>query len=639
MLAEKAKKDCEVDWLPVVKNAMVKIVPLQIIQLRERPSVDKLDTFSDCRNRDEIIKQIYEKPVGNIIVEEFFDEAEKQLKDNQKNVVAVIGHPGVGKSTLTKEILQKTFKENLYKANYVFYLKFRNIDYENETDLLTFLTTGSLPLKWKSKQHRRNAVLRKLEMDENVLLILDGLDEAVLLNSNAKANFESVVIPEIFIKNILSGQIFFKAKKLITSRPRQLYELSQDLLPKFVLQISGIDQAAQRQLCQYICKERSNQVFNFVKDQPDLFSYCFIPAICTLVMHCIDHVHNTLKSNNVPKTISSVFAHVFALFVGTEHLPRLAEPILKKYARLAWELFKNNKFYCDQWDLEIAKISMSELNAFLVTMIADGKLAMVKGEPTKRMYFTHLLWQELLVALHFLYFCSAEELKNQLEFLDFSKSNMEMIIKFMFGLCNCFCSGILKKKFGLFPPNEHAQILKDWALRKVRNFILEKDNNSKSETGNEAASHSKSESDNEKDRCFPVHFDECRPLLSWAHEMSDESFSREISERLPNKLLFHNHQVIHPMDVAILHNLFSARKNLKDIKNRKGYTIIMVETPRFLGDSFGRFLKELAHACRTQAVEKVMSLNLLYKIEIKAFINMSYLGRALSSNLNCAPKL
>ena len=624
MLVEKAKKDWEVDWLPVVKDAMVKTVPLQIIQLRERPSDDKLDTFSDCRNRDEIIKQSYENPVGNISAEEFFKEAAKQLKDNQKNIVAVIGHPGVGKSTFTKEILQKTIKENLYKATYVFYLKFRDVNYKKETDLLTFLTADSLPLEWKSKQDRRNAVLRKLDKDEKVLLILDGLDEAcltnvnknldgmaeaVFYNSNATANFGSVVIPEIFIKNILSGQIFFKAKKLITSRPRQLYELPQNLLPKFVLQISGIDQAAQRQLCQYICKERSNQVFSLVKDQPDLISYCFIPAICALVMHCIDHVHNSLKSNNVPKTISNVFAFVFSLFVGTKHLPCIAKPILKKYAWLSWELFKNNKFYFDQWDLEIAKINMSELNAFLVTIIADGKLAMAKGEPTKRMYFTHLLWQELLVALHFLHFCSAEELKNQLESFDFGGGKMEMIIKFMFGLCNCFCSDILKEKFGLFPPNEHARILKEWAFSKnikffSRNrFVLVEDN-----------SDNESESDNEKDRNTEVvNFGECRPLLSWAHEMSDELFSSEISERLPNKLNFNRGQVIHPMDIAVLHNLFNARKNLKEFKNRKGYTINM-DDPQFVGDSFERFFKELAHACSTEAVEKVMSSNPLHKI-------------------------
>ena len=607
MLVEKAKKDLEVDWLPVVKDAMVKTVPLQIIQQREQPFDDKLNTFFDCRNRNEIIEQSYKNRVHNIRAEEFFNEAAKQIEDNQKNLVAVIGHPGVGKSTLTKEILRKTVEKNLYKATYVFYLKFRDIDYKKETDLLTFLTADSLPLEWKSKHDRRNAVLRKLDEDEKVLLILDGLDEAVLHNSNVWANFESVVIPEIFIKNILSGQIFFKAKKLITSRPRQLYELPQNLLPKFVLQISGIDQAAQRQLCQYICKEQSDQVFSLVKDQPDLVSYCFNPAICALVMHCIYHVHYILKSKNNPRTISNVFAYVLSLFVGTKHFSRIALPILENYAKLAWKLFKNNKLYFHPSDLEIAKVSQSELIAFLVTTTADGKLAMVKGEPTKRMYFSHLLWQELLVAFYFLYFCSAEELKKQLEFLDFGEGKMETIIKFMFGLCDCFCSDILKEKFGLFYPNEHARILKEWAFSNMKffsknRFVLVEDN-----------SDNESESDNEKDRNTQVNFDECRPLLSWAHEMSDELFSREISERLPNKLHFNYDQVIHSTDIAVLHNLFSARKNLKDIKNKKGYTIIM-ELPKFLGDSFGWFFKEFADACSTQAVEKVMSSNPLHKI-------------------------
>ena len=587
-------------------------MPLQIIQLRKQPSADELDTIGDCRTRDERVKRSYNNPVGNIREEEFFNEAAKQLRDNQKNIVTVIGHPGVGKSTLTKEVLRKTIEQNLYEANYVFYLKFRDINYKKETDLLTFLTADSLPLIWKSNQHRRNAVLEKLDIDEKVLLILDGLDEADLLNSNDKANFESVAIPEIFIKNILSGQIFSKAKKLITSRPRQLCKLPRDLLPKFILQITGIDQKAQQQLCQYICKEQSNKVFSLVKDQPDLVSYCFIPAICTLVMHCINHVYNTQESKKAPKTISNVFAYVFSLFVETKHLPDIATPILKKYARLAWELFKNNKFYFRQSDLDNVGINNTELNAFLVTTIADGKLALANGDPTKRMYFTHLLWQELLVAMHFLFFCAETELKKQLEDPKSGESKMEMIIKFMFGLCNCACSHILDEKFSLSPTSKHARILKDWAFSKIKRIfpenklVLADYNYSKSETSNEVASLSQSESDNKINQDTEMDFNKYRPLLSWAHEMSDESFSREISELLPNKLYFGYGQVIHPMDIAVLHNLFSSRKYFTELEIRKGYVIEM-RNPTFLGDSFRRFMEELAQACSTQAVEKVMS--------------------------------
>ena len=592
-LIEKAKQDCRIDWLPCVEDSSIEVVPLQITEMRSRPTVDELDTISDCRSRREVVQRSYCKPVGNIVPEDFFKEAAKQTaSDNQKNIVAIIGHPGVGKTTLTKEILRKVLEHNLYEASFVFYLKFRDVDYESKTDLLTFLTADSITLEWKHKEHRRNAVLRKL-MDEKVLIILDGLDEASLSYSNYKVNFDKKAKPGIIINNILSGQMFPKASKLITSRPRQLYELPRELLPKFILQISGIDEAAQRQLCRFICKERCDEVFSLVQDQPDLVSYCFIPVICTLVMHCIDHVHN-IHAKRIPRTISSVFVYVFALFVGTRHLPNFAWPILKKYAKLAWDLFKKNKYYFDRSDLEKAEIKTNELNAFLVTILADGKLAMVKGDPTKRMYFTHLLWQELLVAMHFLFCCSTEALKNQLNQMaaatNFSKGKMEMIIKFLFGLCNCFCTDILQEKFLISPPIEHAQLLTEWAINGVDVFDFEGELNFRDE------------SDSEDEPDAEMDFGKCRPLLTWAHEMSDDSFNHEISKRLPDKLCFDRNEIIHPMDIAVLHNFFSARKNLLKIK--KGYAIV-IDQPTFVGGSFRRFCKELAHASSIQVVEKV----------------------------------
>ena len=584
-LLVKAKQDCVIDWLNCLEDRKkeIKTVPVQLTQLRQPPLLEDLDTMYDCRLRKEFVRRSYDKPVGDVAAENFFVDAMNYANETlsgkameaQQNIVAVIGHPGVGKTTLTKNILRQMLENGLYdNPDFVFYLIFRDIDYSTKTDLLSFLTANSLEVDWKSNQSRRNAVLCRLK-NEKVVIILDGLDEAVLTEFNAKISLESLAEPETFIKSILRGQIFSKAKKLVTSRPRQLYELSRDLIPKFVVNISGIDEDAQRLLCQYVCGDKSNEVFEMIENQPDIVSYCFVPAICTLVMHCTNHLLFN-KPANSPKTITSIFMYVLALFAESKLLSKLDLLRLQKYAKLAWQLFRNNKYYFSQADLDKAGIEPNEVNAFLVTTLARGMLALAKGDPAKRMYFTHLLWQELLVAIHLLFFISLKEFEDLLlgkdMDIDFMESRMEMVAKFLFGICNQSCVKIMEEKFELSISPERSRILKQWALNQLQLLLYGEKWN----------------------------FQLFLPLLSWAYEMNDSMFSRDVAKALPSNISIEGE--IHPMDITVFDNLLVARNTL--LRDQAPFTIIFDKGKFvvFVGNSLKSFFKKIEIS---KAVDKV----------------------------------
>ena len=96
----------------------------------------------------------WNKPFGNVKVESLFRKASNSAKglknekarETQRNIVGIIGQPGVGKSTLTKNILEKLVNNELpeYDADYLFLVKLRDCQYNKETNLHSFLTHDCL---------------------------------------------------------------------------------------------------------------------------------------------------------------------------------------------------------------------------------------------------------------------------------------------------------------------------------------------------------------------------------------------------------------------------------------------------------------------------------------------------------------
>ena len=153
----------------------------------------------------------------------------------------------------------------------MFYLQFRHLNYKKETDFLHFLATSSIPSKFTENKAMMNSLLDYLNDNENVCVIMDGFDEAnVKTDSPTFVNVDihdSSVSTEDFIKNLFAGKILPKAKKLVTSRPRQFVEMPESFRPTFTTYILGLDSNAQRNICKSICGEKNEQVFSFKNTQ------------------------------------------------------------------------------------------------------------------------------------------------------------------------------------------------------------------------------------------------------------------------------------------------------------------------------------------------------------------------------------
>ena len=227
----------------ILDDRNVRIAPLELVKLSQQSDPEEL---GHLHHRKDVVKRFHKLPATDIHHSELFSKARDQaVEESEKcttpeakqkfqlvhgNIVGLVGQAGIGKSTLSKLLVREILQNNLYETEFIFYLHFRDLNYKKEMNLLQFLTNDSTFSNNLSKKHRKK-LLTKLEENENVCIILDGFDESVVSGKSkpieGKCSVFDSVKAEITIKHLLNGDLLPKAKKLFTSRPRQLFNCTK----------------------------------------------------------------------------------------------------------------------------------------------------------------------------------------------------------------------------------------------------------------------------------------------------------------------------------------------------------------------------------------------------------------------------
>ena len=460
VVAEETKKaalmSCGTDNVQC-NNGVVRTVTVQIAKY----IVENKDN-SNYNDRSKRIDMLSEPPTGNVTVDKFFEEAKKhaECESNKKtfprsevkelfikkhsNVVGVIGPAGCGKTTLAKTILGRVTEEEecLFSVDCVFHLEFRNINYDDKTSLFKFLSP-KLDIPWMDDdKKRRNAFLTQLENAENVIIIMDGLDEARINFSKPRKNISifDEATAEDFIKNILCGKVLYKAKKIFFSRTYKMLNLLDEYRPKFLVNILGFDENSMSQVCSDICGENSGKVYNYIKTHSDILWFCYIPINCILSCIAINMMLSE-GGSDIPHTKTDILMYLLEMFENT--LNCRGNLLLKNVAKLAWEGFKMKKYVFDKNSLEASGLTENDINDLMISFPNKQKIGIFIDSPQISSYFSHRILQEFFAAVHLM----VDECTSLVVFKDlfFSNSNnldynlssddFKMVTNFMFGLC------------------------------------------------------------------------------------------------------------------------------------------------------------------------------------------------------------
>ena len=513
-------------------------------------------------------------------------EAKNKFQLVHGNIVGIVGEAGSGKSTLSKILVREILQNDLYDAEYVFYLHFRDLNYSKEMHLLQFLTSDSSFSNHIAEEGLKQ-VLTKLEENENVYIVLDGFDESLVSEKSkpikGKCSIYDTVKAETIIKNLLSGNLLPKAKKLFTSRPRQLFQLHKSYRPHFVVNIRGLSGRAQEQVCRDICKndEACAKVFKFVNARPELKTFCHTPAMCILVMCSIFANFDSGDLSSVEKmdSLTSIFVATLALFTESADRLRGEEFRTKNLSHLAFTTFKLNQLVFQQKDLEDFEISEAEASTFFATRLGKrANMKLIKGKAHTKLYFSHFLLHEFFAALYVILFMDLDAFEEALT--DLKDSKYEMMAKFAFGLCNSttqqyLCDAIPANEFDLFQAQEKIALLKKLALEQVRSA---------------------------------EEFDELSPFCSWAYELRDDEFTNKIVSNMQSKFKVPLNQIngFLPSDAPAYQYTLQRRKTPLDLSVKFG------DYERDLWQQFVFVFGGLLQSGKvTVSVYKIISLGLL----------------------------
>ena len=475
----------------ILEDRNVRIAPLELVKQSQDSDPEELGHF---HHRKDVVERFHKPPTRNIHHSELFSIAQNQAARDSKNcttpeakqkfrlvhgnIVGLVGQAGIGKSTLAKLLVREILEKNLYEAEFIFFLHFRDLNYKKEMNLLQFLTNDSTFSNNLSEKDRKQ-LLTKLEENDNVCMVLDGFDESVVSGKSkpieGKCSVFDSVKAEITIKHLLNGDLLPKAKKLFTSRPLQLFQLHKTYRPHFIVSVLGLNETSQRQVCEDVSENNDicAEVFKFVSDRPDVQSFCYIPVHCILVMYCISVNFVAEDSSSLERldSLSNILVATLALFAeNTNHL-RGKELRTKKLSMLAFRTFLLNQLVFEQKDLDKFKIGEDEASTFLTTRLGKkANLKLMKGKAHLKSYFSHLLLQEFFAALYFVLFMDLDEFEQTLPKLTDNK--FEMVAKFAFGLCNSNTQLYLQEtlpseEFNPTDVQRKKELLKKLALEQV----------------------------------------------------------------------------------------------------------------------------------------------------------------------------
>ncbi|XP_076821846.1 uncharacterized protein LOC143468481 [Clavelina lepadiformis] len=458
-------KDCVPPPFQKVKEAVKKSVE-ELVGLEETSDNThqflSLD-FEISHQSTELFQQHCDFQKGQIIPEpencprtidenhilDFLDKnVEKENYVCPRNFVGVIGMAGCGKTTLAKRLTRQILSNRLSNnPDFLFYIQLRNVNFREEINLFQLLleNTSSSSCPLDLVENSEAELLEHLNNSPDVMFIFDGLDEAVWRSPNQLTPLRSTqtkATAEVFIKNILAGNLFPSAKKIFTSRPKQLFELHKACRPSFIVKILGLSKGSQRQLLEDICGSEFNKVQHYLREHPDILAFCRSPNICVVIFSSLQKLSLQGKLNS-SLSFTNVMSFAIVRFV-MEKYPQCAQRRIyfMKLANLAFDASQSRRMLLTQQVLQRHNVNEYDLQ-FFHTMPFMTYKDLTKFDGEGSFSFSHQIFQEYLTAAHIIFGMELPKFRPFLSKL--GGCRWRLVGKFIYGLCNFQAQQLLKK--------------------------------------------------------------------------------------------------------------------------------------------------------------------------------------------------
>ena len=404
----------------------------------------------------EQMHEIYDVPlckrkhrINNI--EDIFKPIKNQSSESTEipRRILIVGRPGIGKTALTKRILQqwKSKTVDFWKGKLVIRFAFRTFNHEEnqKLSLSTLLSYGDRVTPGASGE-RLEDLYQFIKLNQKkVILVFDGLDELDVDLERCWQEEEdthnetelNMSIFSLYVKLIQSN--FFPEVTIVTTTRRTAEEVYRDLNFDKKLEILGFTEA---EIEDYVvnCPQYGNmsqEIWGIIKQSAELLSICYIPVSCEIVCSTLKESIPFQKQGSVALTITEIYRRHITTMLYKHHklfkgkrkekgyiLPETELPDqlkndlsrLAKIAKLALD---------DKWNL-VFKLDKDSSN------LENCGLLVKEEDKYRHLYsFPHLTIQEYLAAVHIF-----RDVDNMADFLsrNIKVARWHLVIQFLAGL-------------------------------------------------------------------------------------------------------------------------------------------------------------------------------------------------------------
>ena len=317
------------------------------------------------------------------------------MSSKEVNTILIEGHPGIGKTTLVKEICVEWAEGKLLTSDkLVLLLLLRDPNVQRITNvqqLIEHFTQST------SKVTQLHSYLED-NHGADVTLIIDGFDE--LSNKLRK---------ESFFVDLIQKKTLQKSRVVVTSRPH-VSTCIHDIVDRRI-EILGFDQISRLEYIKEALQDTPSKLEKLQKhfqQYPNIDAICYIPLIMSIIVFlCM------CQLEDLPPTASKMY-HSFVLHTichylkrtgkidedehinKMEHLPQPVQQVLQQLQKVAFDGLVEDKIVFTMDDLP--DMCRDDPTCYGLLQSVECYCSDKIGNPTKSFNFLHLGIQEYFAA-------------------------------------------------------------------------------------------------------------------------------------------------------------------------------------------------------------------------------------------------
>ena len=356
----------------------------------------------------------------------------EDIIDKKHRHVLVIGRPGIGKTSLSTKLLRLWASGEAFNGdehdkahfNIVFLVKFRRFNNDNAK-----LNLRDLLAHAETVQSLDDAVWDFIKNESTkVLLIFDGLDEysrkkdikAQQDDLTYKNCVEEKMPVSVLYNKLAEGKLLPGASIITTTRPTAVKYVDHLDFQRTV-EMRGFTSDDVKEYVENFARGVSGakeKMWEHIKSNINLFSFCYIPVNCFLICHCLLQIILSESSQaELPTKMTDIYKMTVKMFLFNHNRERFSLDELERLkSKYMYEPF-------DKFPEELKKI-LNSLGEIAFKGIEEGRLLFepsevsgledcgllhklpdlkpkALGDPPKSQFcFTHLTVQEFFAAKH-----------------------------------------------------------------------------------------------------------------------------------------------------------------------------------------------------------------------------------------------